>query len=627
MASGAQAGSAGCCVDLSPNPSPIKGEGSNTDSGIIAHLNTPFPFDDSRRLTGHNLFFAGTGAVLEAALPWAADEALLAAWERHVVAGAAALGLPAPRCVVRRHASGASLAIAAPEDQLWFSTELNEWAWLHACAVPAQHAPGHPASWDAANALETLRRLLAQERNPALMALLRAARERDLACLLDDDTLSLGLGCRAQTIGLDALPMVDAIDWAALGRIPVGVVTGSNGKTTSVRLLAALLREAGHTTTHNCTDGLYRNGELAEAGDWSGPAGARWELRHPEASAAVVEAARGGMLRRGLALDRADVALVTNISADHFGEYGIHDLDGLTRVKLIVQRALAASGWLVLNADDDRLAAAGARAHPRVAWFSLQADAPAVAQAVKAGDPACVARDGALWLFDGRELQRLGALVDFPLGLGGSARYNLANLAGAALAGFLLGVPIEIIQRVLARFGSRREDNPGRLQHWSFGGLTALLDYAHNPDGLDGLLRIGERLRGAGRLGLVLGQAGNRQDSDIAELAAVAAAHCPERIALKDLDGFLRGREPGAVPALLRDALLGAGVDAAALSIHLREILAVRALLEWAQAGDVLVLPVHTPAAKAAAIDLLDALQASGWRCGEPLPAETMPSH
>jgi len=276
----------------------------------------------------------------------------------------------------------------------------------------------------------------------------------------------------------------------------------------------------------------------------------------------------------------------------------------------------------VLNADDDRLAAAGVRAHPRVAWFSLQADAPAVAQAVKAGDPACVARDGALWLFDGRELQRLGALVDFPLGLGGSARYNLANLAGAALAGFLLGVPIEAIQRVLARFGSRREDNPGRLQHWSFGGLTALLDYAHNPDGLDGLLRIGERLRGAGRLGLVLGQAGNRQDSDIAELATVAAAHRPERIALKDLDGFLRGREPGAVPALLRDALLAAGVDAAALSIHLREILAVRALLEWAQTDDVLVLPVHTPAAKAAAIALLDALQAGGWRCGDPLPAE-----
>ena len=207
-----------------------------------------------------------------------------------------------------------------------------------------------------------------------------------------------------------------------------------------------------------------------------------------------------------------------------------------------------------------------------------------------------------------------------PLSMAGAARYNIANCLGAVLLAHCLGVPAATLRSTLGKFGARREDNPGRLQHWQFAGITVFMDYAHNPEGLEGLLQVGEASRIAGgRLGLVLGQAGNRQDQDIADLAKVAAAHKPDRIALKDLDGYLRGRKHGDVPKLLRRELLVRGQPDDSLSVHRKEIEAVKALLEWARPGDVLVLPVHALGAQREVIEVLDGLRSKGWVCGSEL--------
>jgi len=550
----------------------------------------------------------------------AIDDALLAEWETRVRRMRAALGWPDAAIVARTHASGASLAFVAPLDQLLCATEVNEWAWLASVrGNGAFHAPGHAAAWDETSALQTLRAFARAERNPALIELADAARARGLTVLLDDDTLSFGVGHGARAWPLSQLPTPAQIDWNALHDAPIALVTGSNGKTTTTRLLAAFTREHGWRTAHTCTDGVFVDGTALAAGDYSGPAGARVALRAPGVDAAILETARGGLLRRGLAVQHADVVVVTNVSDDHFGEYGVHDLDDLAAVKLIVAKALDANGTLVLNADDARLARHAAHVDARMAWFAFDATAPALQAHRTRGDATCGVRDGRLRLQRGGEDHDLGAIAAMPLSFNGAARYNIANIAAATLAADALGIAPATLRDVLARFGSTRGDNPGRLQYWSFGGITVFVDYAHNPDGLRGLLDVATRARG-GRLGLVLGQAGNREDAEIRELAAVAAEFRPDFVVLKDIGGMLRGRAAGDVPALLRDELARHDVLEPRVVECLDEYEAVLTMLAWARSGDTLVLPVHASAVKPKVAALLDALESQGWQAGTPLP-------
>jgi UDP-N-acetylmuramyl tripeptide synthase len=390
-------------------------------------------------------------------------------------------------------------------------------------------------------------------------------------------------------------------------------VTGSNGKTTSVRLLAACARAHGWRTAYCCTDGVFLDGELLESGDYSGPAGARRVMRDRGAEAAVVEAARGGILRRGIALSHADVGLVTNVSADHFGEYGIDDLEGLADTKLSIAPVVRPEGVLVVNADDPQLLAkapglAGRFGRsPPLGWFALDADNSALRAYRARGGATCGVRAGRLWLTRGGVDQDLGPVAAMPLAAGGSATYNIANLAGAALAAAALGVPAATIASVCATFGARAADNPGRLMRFEHHGAQVLVDYAHNVEGLRGLLTVAEQLRGGtGRLALLLGHAGNRRDAEIEELAHAAAQFHPALVVVKENEAHLRGREPGEIPRIIRAALLRAGLPEAALPVRMSELEAARCALEWARPGDVLALPVHSAAARTAVVAMLE---------------------
>jgi UDP-N-acetylmuramyl tripeptide synthase len=575
------------------------------------------PFDDSRRLTGANLYFAEAGAVLET-LGVALDDVVLDRWRALLVTACSELGWPAPLVLIRAHPGGAALAFSAPIDQLFSATEVNEWSWLATLASlrgtdACLHAPGHPAAWDAGSALRTLRAFAAEERSPPIRALVQAAESRGLAVLVDEELLSIGEGHGAHSWPLAALPEVAAVPWQALYDIPVVLVTGSNGKTTTVRLIAAMARAHGWHTGHSSTDGVIVDGVAIGGGDFSGPAGARLVLRHPEVEAAVLETARGGLLRRGLAVQHANVAVVTNVSDDHFGEYGIHDLAGLAEVKLTVARALGADGLLVVNADDPVLVRQAAALSVPLGWFALDDNHPLLQARRGQGGSTCGQREGRLHLCHQGVDHDLGAVAQMPLSFAGSASYNIANMAAAALAAAALGVSAATITGVLAHFGSAHADNPGRLQHWRFGALQVFVDYAHNPEGLRGLLGVATTSIGDGRLGLVLGQAGNREDADIRELATVAAGFHPQRVVLKDIDGFMRGRATGEVAGILRDALLQQAVPAEAIVECLNELDAVRGLLAWARDGDVLVLPTHGAQARTEVVALLDELQAMGW--------------
>jgi cyanophycin synthetase len=411
--------------------------------------------------------------------------------------------------------------------------------------------------------------------------------------------LTLGAGAGGRSFPLQALPRVDEVPWDELSGLPTAIVTGSNGKTTTVRLLAACARAHGWRAGYNCTDGVYLNDEVLASGDYSGPAGARMVMRDRRTEAAILEIARGGILRRGVAVARADTAVITNISADHFGEFGIDDLKGLADVKLSVAAVVNATGLLVLNADDPLLRAKAVELAqrfgrlPRLGWFAL--DEARLRAYRSQGASTCSARDGRLHLHVGGEEHDLGPIDAMPLSIGGLATYNVANLAGAALAASALKIPAATIAEVFARFGERLEDNPGRMMRFEFNGARVLIDYAHNPDGLRGFLSVASRLRGNGRLGLLLGHAGNRKDVDIADLARVAVEFHPDLIVIKEDEAHLRGRAPGEIPGILRAELLRAGMPQEALPVLNSELEAAHYALDWARPGDVLAMPLHAP--------------------------------
>ena len=569
------------------------------------------------------------------------DEPLVAAWRARVERLAARLGWRHPQSVVRRHSTGASLAIAAPCDQLFLATEVNEWAlcaalverdpvrWsgieraLVAAAMTASENTANPAAdlppvIEEAAALERFARLAALEANPKLRALLEVAATRELPHVLDDSELTLGAGIGGRSFALTALPPVNEVPWDELRAIPTAVVTGSNGKTTTVRLLAACARANGWRAGYNCTDGVFLDDEALALGDYSGPAGARMVLREPRAQAAILETARGGILRRGIAVSHADAAVITNVSSDHFGEYGIDDLNGLADVKFAVAALVAPRGSLVLNADDPQLRARAHRFvgqfadHSRLGWFALDADRDILREYRLRGSPTCGVRDGRMCLHHCGIDHDLGTVSDMPLSMGGIATYNVANVAGAALVAFLLRIAASTISAVIGRFGARLEDNPGRMMIFDIRGVRVLIDYAHNVDGLRGFLKVADHLRsGGGRLGLLLGHAGNRTDADIEELAHVAAEFRPDLVVVKENEAQLRGRAAGEVPRIIRAELLRLGFPESAAPIRGSEVEAARCAIDWSRPGDVLALPLHSTTARTAIVAMLQNQQAN----------------
>lgn len=560
------------------------------------------------------------------------EAALLEGWRTRVARARRHLGWVGGAALARAHASGTSLAIPAPCDVLFLATEVNEWAW---CATLLEHDGARFAGLESAllsaaledaaepalviapvleerAAFDRFERLGSREARPRLRALIAAGNARALPHAIDEEVLTLGSGYRSRSFKVAELPDVGRVDWPALADIPTAIVTGSNGKTTSVRLIATCARAHGWPAAFNCTDGVFLDRELIEAGDYSGPVGARRVLREKRAHAAILETARGGILRRGIAASRAGVALVTNVSSDHFGEYGIDDLEGLADVKLSVAGLIHADGLVVLNADDAvlRNRAAGLAARfgraPPLGWFALDADHPTLVEHRASGGATAGVDGGRVRMSIEGVSSDLGAVVALPLAVGGSAVYNIANLLGAALAAAALGIPAETIAAVFASFGADPADNPGRMMRFEIGGVSVIVDYAHNPEGLRGLLNVARYLgAGRGRLAVLLGHAGNRQDADLIAVARVAAEFRPDLVVVKEDEAHLRGRAAGEIPRILRAALIEAGVPASAAPLAGSELEAVGVALDWARPGDVLALLVHSSVARDAVLELL----------------------
>jgi UDP-N-acetylmuramyl tripeptide synthase len=570
-------------------------------------MEPPFlSWQDSRRLPGPSLLWDRPSAVLETALAPGFEARAVDLWRRQAQRMQAAVGWAGEDTLARRFAGGASLAVSAPIDALYSATLVNEWA-----ADAAEAILEGAAEPDLEPAAGAIRAEIAAERNPALVALAAEAARRGVAFVHGDDQVSVGLGKGSLAWPERELPAPDMVAWASVHDVPVALVTGTNGKSTTVRMLAAMAAAAGHTVGLSTSDWIKVAGEVVEEGDFSGPTGARLVLRDRRVDLAVLEVARGGLLRRGLPLARADVAVVTNIAADHLGEYGIHDVDALAEAKLVVAKAVARSGRLVLNADDRHLRGyLSASTRPPV-WFGIR-NAPA------AGAEAALVEGNELVLIENGRRTPVLAIDRFPAAFGGAASHNLANGLAALAAGRVLGLAPAAMAAGLARFGTAPADNPGRAVRREVGGVEVLVDFAHNPHGIDAIAPLVRSLPARRRL-LILGQGGDRSNEDIRALARAGWRLDPDLVLVKEMDHYLRGRAPGEVPAIIALELRRLGAGEGAVRLAGSEIEAARAAFAWAEPGDLLILLCHE--ARAAVMALIDDLVESSWRPGHPLPA------
>ena len=376
-------------------------------------------------------------------------------------------------------------------------------------------------------------------------------------------------------------------------RVPVVAVTGTNGKTTTSRMIAHIARTSGKLVGWSNTDGIYIDGLLVEAGDYSGPSGAGRVLSHPEVEFAVTETARGGILLKGIGVTRNDVSVVTNVSADHLGQQGIDTVDQLAEVKSVVPQITRKGGWAVLNGDDPRVYAmhSAIKAQPWV--FSRDPDSPAIREVLGGGGGrATTVIDGWLSvLAPNADPDPLVELVDVPMTLAGLSRFNVENTLAAASAALAIGISRDMVIEGLRTFLPDAEHNPGRMNIFSVDEVSVVVDLAHNEAGLEALLEIMNGVRRPGaRLLLALGAVGDRQD-DLLEKLGEIGARDSDVLAIAHKDRYLRGREVAELDTLLRAGAERVGVTE--ITSYPTEVSGLAGLVDQAGPGDVVGLMCH----------------------------------
>ncbi len=339
------------------------------------------------------------------------------------------------------------------------------------------------------------------------------------------------------------------------GRIPLVAVTGTNGKTTTVRLIAHVLTQSGLRVGMTNTDGVYIAGQCIDTGDCSGPKSARNVLQHPDVDAAVLETARGGMLREGLAFDRCDVAVVTNVgTGDHLGLNYITTLQDLVVLKRVIVQNIASTGMAVLNAADPAVVAMAKYCIGSVTYFALDRNHPVMATHLARGLRAVYVKNGELIAEQGAQQWRL-ALSGVPITLGGRIGFQVENVLAAVAAAWALGLDWELVRTALASFVNDSDNAMGRFNLFQFRGATVIADYGHNPDAMTALVQAVQALP-AKRRSVVISGAGDRRDDDIRQQTQILGQAFDEVLLYQDQ--CQRGRDDGEVIALLRDGLVGA---------------------------------------------------------------------
>ncbi len=368
-------------------------------------------------------------------------------------------------------------------------------------------------------------------------------------------------------------------------RIPIIAITGTNGKTTTTRLVAHILRGTGTRVGFTTTDGVYIQNQMVVVGDMTGPYSARLVLKDPTVEFAVFETARGGILREGLGFAECDIGIVLNVTSDHLGIKDIETLEDLAKVKAVVAEAVNINGHAILNADDALVAAMAHNVKAKVAYFSMNPQNPVIRDHLEAGGIAVVYEDGYVAIRKGTWTLRVEKVANIPLTLEGKASFMIQNVLPATLACYLTGIKMDDIRAGLTSFIPSVGQTPGRLNFFDVGNFRVLIDYAHNAAGFEALGQVLERLPGR-KIG-IFGGPGDRRDEDLRNLGTLAAQMFDQVILKEDYDR--RGRAVGTVPVLIAEGLRAAKPEVP-IETNLIEHEAVQYALEKAEPGDLIVI-------------------------------------
>lgn len=369
-------------------------------------------------------------------------------------------------------------------------------------------------------------------------------------------------------------------------RIPVIAVTGTNGKTTTTRLIAHVVKNSGLNVGFTTTEGIYIGNSLVQPGDNTGPVSAQLVLKDPTVEIAVLETARGGIIRAGLGFDRCDIGVVMNVTVDHLGLKDIETIEDMARVKAVVPRAVGRNGYAVLNADDELVFAMGADTPGHVALFSMEEANPHIVEHTQEGGIACVFENGYVTLLKGKWKVRVEKVINIPLTYSGRAAFMIQNVLAATLATYLQGISIEDIRVGLTTFVPSVAQTPGRLNLIEMGDFTVLIDFAHNPAGMEALQRFISKFPNKIKTG-VIGGTGDRRDDDLLLYGRIAAQMFTNVIVREDDD--LRGRPPGDSTRFVVE-----GIKSVSPDMPIREITdapeAITYALKHARKGELVVI-------------------------------------
>jgi cyanophycin synthetase len=339
-------------------------------------------------------------------------------------------------------------------------------------------------------------------------------------------------------------------------RIPIIAVTGTNGKTTTTRLLAHIVKNNGYKVGFTTSDGIYVQNHMMEKGDTTGPVSAEYILKDPTVEFAVLETARGGILRSGLGFSRCDIAIITNIQEDHLGLSDIHTLDDLARVKATVVRSVKKDGWAILNAEDDQCLKIANELSCNVAYFSMDENNATIQQFAKEGKIVAVYENGYITIKKGEWKIRVERATHVPLTLGGKAKFMIANVLAATLAAYLQGFKTEDISLSLQTFIPSAAQTPGRMNIFEFKKFKVLIDFAHNPSGYKGVEEFLSSIEATKKIGIIAG-VGDRRDEDIRECATIAARMFDHIIIRQEK--YLRGRTEEEIIGLIMEGIATSG--------------------------------------------------------------------
>ncbi|TRT85885.1 MAG: cyanophycin synthetase [Microcystis aeruginosa Ma_AC_P_19900807_S299] len=396
-----------------------------------------------------------------------------------------------------------------------------------------------------------------------------------------------------------AAPVIDMLfPPGTPSRVPILAITGTNGKTTTSRLISHICRQTGKVVGFTTTDGVYIDDYLVEKGDNTGPYSASMILKDPTVEIAVLETARGGILRSGLAFNQCDVGVVLNVAADHLGIGDIDTIEQMAKVKSVVAEVVSAEGYAVLNADDPLTVSMAEKVRGRVAYFSMSPDNPIIHDHIRRGGMAAIYENGYLSILEGEWTLRIEEAVNIPVTMQGMAPFMIANALAACLATFVQGIDIELIRQGVRTFKPSVAQTPGRMNLFDLGHHHALIDYAHNPAGYEAVGGFVGNWSGE-KVGVV-GGPGDRRDDDLILLGKLSAQMF-DRIIVKE-DNDTRGRRRGEVADLI---LRGISQENASLrpEVILDETEALEKALSTVSEGGLVVI---FPESVTQAIDLIE---------------------